>query len=175
MPSTGLAERLAYSHRGGGWAAAAIRRVAATRPGAWFFAHTLHRADEALRRLSRGRVSMLALAGLSPLFVTSTGARTGLARTVPLVGVPIDGGIGLIGTNFGQARTPGWVHNLLATPEVVVASGGRSAPARARLAAEHERHHIWERARSLYVGYDAYARRIGNRHIRVFVLEALAD
>lgn len=47
-----------------------------------------------------------------------TGVRTGQRRTVPLLGVPAGEDIAVIGTRFGQPRTPGWYHNMRADPKV---------------------------------------------------------
>jgi deazaflavin-dependent oxidoreductase (nitroreductase family) len=58
------------------------------------------------------------LAGLPVLTVTTTGARTGQRRSAPLVGVPAGDDIAVIGTSFGQSRTPGWYHNMRADPKV---------------------------------------------------------
>ncbi|MGB6579285.1 MAG: nitroreductase/quinone reductase family protein [Streptosporangiaceae bacterium] len=58
------------------------------------------------------------LAGIPVLSVTMTGVRTGQRRTVPLLGVPAGEDIAVIGTRFGQPRTPGWYHNMRADPKV---------------------------------------------------------
>jgi deazaflavin-dependent oxidoreductase (nitroreductase family) len=104
--------------------------------------------------------------------VTSTGARTGQHRTTPLLGVPAGDDIAVIGTNFGQSRTPGWYHNMRADPEVEVTYRNKTVKAVAREADDGERRAIWDRARPVYVGYDAYASRIKNREIHVMILSA---
>jgi len=148
-----------------------MQHVASTRPGAWFFARTLDRVDTALLRLSKGQATLPgALAGLPVLTVTTTGARTGQPRTVPLVGVPAGDDIAVIGTRFGQPRTPGWYHNMRANPKVEVTYRNRTVKAIAREAGDGERQDIWDRARTIYAGYQAYASRITNREIHIMVL-----
>ena len=67
------------------------RWFAATRVGAWLFVRVLHRVDRLAFRLSRGRRTVTSvLSGLPVVMLTTTGARSGLARTVPVLGFPID-------------------------------------------------------------------------------------
>jgi deazaflavin-dependent oxidoreductase (nitroreductase family) len=151
----------------------AMQHVAATRPGAWFFARTLDRIDKSLLRLSKGQVTLPgALAGLPVLTVTTTGARTGQRRTAPLLGVPAGDDIAVMGTSFGQPRTPGWYHNMRANPEVEVTYRNRTIKAIAREAGDEERQAIWDRASAIYAGYQAYASRIKSREIHIMILSA---
>jgi deazaflavin-dependent oxidoreductase (nitroreductase family) len=150
-----------------------MQHVAATRSGSWFFAKTLHHIDRALLQLSRGEVTLPAVvAGLPVLTVTTTGARTGQRRSTPLLGVPAGSDIAVIGTSFGQQRTPGWYHNMRADPEVEVTYRNKTIKAIAREADDDERRAIWDRARTIYAGYDAYASRIKGREIHVMILRA---
>ena len=110
------------------------------------------------------------LAGIPVLTVTTTGARTGQRRTVPLLGVPAGDDIAVIGTSFGQPRTPGWYHNMRADPKVEVTYRDRTVKAIAREADDRERQVIWDRARTIYAGYQAYASRIKNREIHIMIL-----
>jgi deazaflavin-dependent oxidoreductase (nitroreductase family) len=149
----------------------AMQQIAATRAGAWFFARTLDHIDRALLRLSQGKVTVPGvLAGLPVLTVTTTGARTGQRRSAPLVGVPAGDDIAVIGTSFGQARTPGWYHNMRAHPTVEVTYQHKTVKATAREADEEEKQTIWDRAKTIYVGYQAYASRIQNRRIHIMIL-----
>ncbi len=150
-----------------------MQHMAATRAGAWFFARTVDHVDKALLRLSRGHVTLPgALAGLPVLTVTTTGARSGQRRSAPLVGVPAGDDIAVIGTSFGQSRTPGWYHNMRADPKVEVTYRDKTVEAIAREAEEDERQAIWNRARTIYLGYEAYAGRIKTRQIHIMVLAA---
>jgi deazaflavin-dependent oxidoreductase (nitroreductase family) len=152
-----------------------IWKVSSSRPGSWFFAKTLHHIDRLVLRLSRGRTTVpRVLAGLPVITVATTGARTGQRREVPLVGVPSGDDIAVIGTRFGQARTPGWYFNLRAEPRAEVGYRGRTVPVVAREAEGDEREAAWARGCQIYAGYQAYARRLDHRPIHVMVLEPTA-
>jgi deazaflavin-dependent oxidoreductase (nitroreductase family) len=169
----GLIQALGYEVRKANAAQVVMQHIAGTRAGAWIFAGTLHHIDRVLLRLSRGQVTLPAVAAALPvLTVTTTGARTGQRRTTPLLGVPAGDDIAVIGTNFGQSRTPGWYHNMRADPKVEVAYRNKTVKAVAREAGDGEKQAIWDRARPVYVGYDAYASRIKNREIHVMILSA---
>jgi deazaflavin-dependent oxidoreductase (nitroreductase family) len=90
---------------------------------------------------------------------------------VPLVGVPSGDQIAVIGTRFGQPRTPGWYFNLRADPRAEVGYRGRTVPVVAREAEGDEREAVWARGCQIYAGYQAYARRLDHRQIHVIVLE----
>ena len=135
------------------------------------FARSLHHMDKAILGLSRGRLTLASLlAGIPVLTVTTTGARTGTLRTVPLLGVPYGDDIAIIGPRFGQPGTPGWYYNLRADPSAEVSYRDKSVKARAREAGQDERQAIWDLARKIYAGYEVYARRITGREIRIMVL-----
>jgi deazaflavin-dependent oxidoreductase (nitroreductase family) len=167
----GIIQALGYQVRDASAAQRAMQHIAATRAGAWFFAKTLDRVDKALLRLSRGQVTLPGvLAGLPVLTVATTGARTGQRRSAPLVGVPAGEDIAVIGTSFGQPRTPGWYHNMRAHPKVEVTYRDKTVKAVSREADKEEWEAIWARARKIYPGYDAYARRIKNRQVHIMIL-----
>jgi deazaflavin-dependent oxidoreductase (nitroreductase family) len=149
----------------------AIWRLSASRPGAWLFARSLPGIDKLLLRISRGTVALASAgAGIPVLSITTTGARSGLRRTTPLMGVPFGSDIALIGTNFGQAGTPGWYFNLRAEPRAEVTYQGKSVTVTAREATAEERGVILAQGSKIYAGYDAYARRITGREIPVMIL-----
>jgi deazaflavin-dependent oxidoreductase (nitroreductase family) len=167
----GIIEALDYHVRKPSAAQVAMQHMGATRAGAWFFAKTLDPVDKALLRLSRGRVTLPGtLAGLPILTVTTTGARTGQRRSAPLVGVPAGDDIAVIGTRFGQSRTPAWYHNMRFDPKVEVTYREKTVKAVAREAGKDEGQAIWDHARTIYVGYEAYASRIKGRQIHIMVL-----
>lgn len=135
------------------------------------FAKTLHHVDNALLAISQGRLTSAGLlAGIPVLTVTTTGARTGARRAVPLLGVPHGDDIAIIGTRFGQPGTPGWYYNLRADPRAEVTYRDRSVSATAREAGDEERPEIWVAARNIYAGYEAYGKRITGRTIPIMVL-----
>ena len=95
----------------------------------------------------------------------------GRSRTVPLLAMPTDDGLAVIGSNYGQARHPAWRHNLRADPEGEVDVGGRRWAFRAVEVEDERRERIWAQALQTYPGFSAYARRAAPRRISVFVLE----
>jgi deazaflavin-dependent oxidoreductase (nitroreductase family) len=149
----------------------AMWRISSSRPGAWLFARSLPRVDKFVLRMSRGQVTLAGVTGGIPvLTITTTGARSGLRRTTPLLGVPFGGDIAIIGTNFGQLGTPGWYYNLRAQPRAEVTYRNRSVTATAREADAEEQQAILGQARKIYGGYEAYARRITDRQIPIVIL-----
>ena len=150
----------------------ALRRFAASPPGSWLFARVLHHVDRPVYRLTRGRHTFASLvSGLPVVMLTTTGARSGLPRSVPVLGLPTPGGVAVIASNFGQRHHPAWYHNLRAKLEGQVAIDGARHRFRAHEAAGEERARIWQQGLQVYPGWSQYERRASNREICVFVLE----
>ncbi len=172
MVVVGLIDQLGYRIPEANRLQRLVWKVSSSRPGAWLFAKTLHHIDRVVLRLSRQRVTVPGvLAGLPVITLATTGARTGHRREVPLVGVPSGDHLAVIGTRFGQARTPGWYFNLRAEPRAEIGYRGQTLPVVAREADGDEREAAWERGCQIYAGYQAYARRLDHRQIHVMVLE----
>lgn len=145
--------------------------ISSSRPGAWLFARSLPHVDKFVLRMSKGQVTLAgAVGGIPVLTVITTGARSGLRRATPLLGVPFGDDIAIIGTNFAQPATPGWYYNLRAEPRAEVTYQNRSVTATARLADPEERQVILSQAKTIYGGYEAYERRISGREIPVMIL-----
>ncbi|MCP3422138.1 nitroreductase family deazaflavin-dependent oxidoreductase [Nocardioides pinisoli] len=168
-----LAADLGYSHATGSPLHRVFRWGAGTRAGGWVFSRVLRHVDDVVGRLTRGRHSAPSLlAGLAVLDVTTTGRRSGQRRTSHLIATPYDGGLALIGTNFGQATTPAWALNLEADPRAVVTYRGTTRQVTARVATPAEADEVFALAARFYPGYARYRQRIGSsRRVRVFVLE----
>ena len=143
----------------------------ALRPISWLMARLLHHADALLLRLSRGKLTFAQLTGLPIIELTTTGAKSGKQRTLPLTGLPDGEKYILIASNFGQAHHPGWYYNLKANPECMVKKNGQAGVYIAREAYEAENQRYYDMAISYYVGYAAYKQRAGERKIPVMVLE----
>ena len=168
-----LAEQLDYAHTRPNLFQRAMRRFSKSTVGAWLFARTLRYCDALLLRFAHGRTAPELLAGLPTVFVTTTGARSGEKRTSPLVAIPIDEGLALVGTNFGQKATPAWYYNLRKHPDAEVRYHDRSVAVTAReVEAGELRDRIMRRARRIYAGYAAYEARITDRPIHVMRLDA---
>jgi deazaflavin-dependent oxidoreductase (nitroreductase family) len=149
-----------------------VRRGAATKPGSWIFARVAHRLDRLVYRATNGRSTAASwISGLPVVMVTTTGARSGRAVTTPILGVREGGGIVVIGSNFGQAHHPAWVHNLRKNPHArvcVVGEPPHDAVAEEVQGAERER--LIELATEIYPGFPQYVRRAAPRRIRVIRL-----
>ena len=143
----------------------------ALRPVSWLMARILHHADTMMLRLSHGKMSFAQLSGLPIIELTTTGAKSGRQRTLPLTGLPDGERYILIASNFGQAHHPGWYYNLKANPECTVRKNGQAGTYIAREADEQENQYYYDMAISYYVGYAAYKQRAKNRKIPVMILE----
>jgi deazaflavin-dependent oxidoreductase (nitroreductase family) len=153
-----------------------LRRFAAGGPGSWLFARLLHRIDRPVFRLTRGRYTFASLvSGIPVVMLTTTGAKTGRPRTVPVLGIPTRDEVAIIASNFGQYRHPAWYHNLQAHPEAEVFVDGVRRRVRAVEADEQRRQEIWQEGLRVYPGFGEYERRASNRRISVFVLEPVGD
>jgi deazaflavin-dependent oxidoreductase (nitroreductase family) len=149
-------------------------KFSSSRVGAWLLSKSLHHVDRFLLRLTRGRTTVPSLLGVPVITLVTTGARSGLRRELPLIGVPAGDDIAVIGTNYGQRPTPAWYHNLRANPKAEVVYRGRAVAVTGREAVGDERQALWERGRQVYPGYEAYASRISGRDVHIMVLEPLA-
>ena len=148
-----------------------LHRFLMLQPVSAFLARVLHHADNVALRLSRGRWTFAGLVGLPIIQLTTTGAKSGQPRTVPLVGLVDGDKIALIGSNFGGAKHPGWIHNLKANPECQVSYNGTTQSYKARFTTGQERETYWQMALSYYAGYEKYKSRAGGREIAVILLE----
>ena len=141
------------------------------RPVTALVAPILHHADAFLLKLTGGRLDFTRAAGLPVIELTTTGAKSGLKRTLPLAGYPEGDNLFLIASNFGRSRHPAWYYNLKANPECKVTKDGRTGEYIAREADEQENRYYFDMASSYYIGYAAYQKRAAHRKIPVMVLE----
>ena len=150
----------------------ALRRLGASRPGSWLFVRILHHIDRPVHRVTRGRHTFASLvSGLPVVMLTTTGARSGRPRSVPVLGLPAADGLAVIASNYGQDHHPAWCHNLRANPRGHVRVDGVTRPFHAREAKGDERARIWRAALEVYPGFTRYQVRAGDRRIAVFVLD----
>jgi len=143
-----------------------------TRAGSWLI-KTMTPLDRRILVRSRGRFTALGPIGAPTLLLTTTGAKSGLPRTTPLLFGREGDSVLVVGSNFGQARHPAWTGNLLKNPRAVVTIGGEDIPVTAELlqgeAAQTGYRAMVELART----YSEYRART-DRVIRVFRLTATA-
>ena len=164
-----------YSYEQAGPVRRLIRRMAGTRPMGWFYARTLHHIDRLMYRLTGGRVTFSAwLSGLPVVMLTTTGAKSGQVRTLPLVGIPDGDDVVVIASNYGQRRNPSWYHNLRAHPQAKLVFDGKAREVLAQELAGEERERYYALGIDIYPGWVQYRERAAHRQIPVIRLEPRA-
>lgn len=133
--------------------------------------HLVVRLDTWLDNLTRGRVPLLRIAGLPTLTLHAPGRRSGVLRSTPLLCASWRNGLVIVGSNWGGAAMPAWVHNLRAADagEVEMSVYGARLPVDVRELPEADRGAAWEAALRVWPNYDVYAERT-TRTIPVFHL-----
>jgi deazaflavin-dependent oxidoreductase (nitroreductase family) len=150
-----------------------VVRFATTPAVSWFSARVLPSLDRLVLRFTGGRTSLSEIAAGTPVIVLTTrGARSGEPRESHLLGIPVGDTLALIGTNFAEARTPSWVHNLLVQPRATVTYRRSQVVVSAREVSGSEYEQVYAAAALIYPGYGAYRTRLTDREPKVFVLEA---
>jgi deazaflavin-dependent oxidoreductase (nitroreductase family) len=108
-------------------------------------------------------------ASMQLLLLTTTGARTGQRRAVPLTYVPDGDRYIVTAGNAGSDRHPAWYHNLMANPEATVEVGSEAFSAVAVVADEPERGSLYGRFAAVYPVADDYQAQTA-RQIPVVIL-----
>ncbi|QIK74824.1 nitroreductase family deazaflavin-dependent oxidoreductase [Nocardioides piscis] len=128
------------------------------------------RIDKGIQRLSRGRLTLLDLAGLPSLTLIVPGRKSGQLRETPLLAVPHEGGWLVAGSNFGGTRRPVWVLNVVAADEPRVRVGGREHRVVVHEATGSERDRLYDVMTRTWPNFAKYQERT-DRVIRVFRLD----
>jgi deazaflavin-dependent oxidoreductase (nitroreductase family) len=104
-------------------------------------------------------------------WLTTTGAKSGVQRTCPVVAVPGENGkLVVIASNYGQYNNPSWYHNLRANPRATVLFDGVRRDMTARVLNGDERAQWYERGIEIYPGWVQYRKRAAHRQIPVIEL-----
>jgi deazaflavin-dependent oxidoreductase (nitroreductase family) len=148
-----------------------VHKVVMIRPVTAFFAGTMHVVDGWILKWTRGKYTFSEVAGWPIVQLTTIGAKSGLAHTMPLIGLFDGEKIALIASSFGRKHNPGWYYNLKKQPECTLQFKGRAGKYIARETSGEERERYWRLAVSYYAGYEAYKLRAAHRQIPVMVLE----
>ncbi|KQW46917.1 hypothetical protein ASC77_17105 [Nocardioides sp. Root1257] len=125
--------------------------------------------DRGLQRLTRGRISILDVAGLPNLVLTVVGRKSGLPRSTPLLCVPDHGTWLIAGSYFGGPDMPVWVGNLRAAGEAEIAYDGQHVPVTAQELADDDRAAAWQVMLRTWPNFARYEERT-DRLIPVFRL-----
>jgi deazaflavin-dependent oxidoreductase (nitroreductase family) len=156
------------------WLHASMQKIGSTPQGALFFSKTQPQIDRFLMKLTCGKTNLTSLlSGLPVVLLTSKGAKSGLLRTTPLLGIRDPSGtgkIGLIASNYGQRYHPAWYYNLKANPQVSCTIDGKQGKYTAYQAQGQEYTRFWQVATDLYLGFAQYQQRAGERHIPIMIL-----
>ncbi len=151
-----------------------VQRLASSGLVSAVLSRTLHSLDRAVRKLTHGHRSLTSiLSGAPVVVVTTTGVRSGLPRTLPLLCIrdldDLDR-FALIASNWGQRKHPAWYYNLKANPRATCRIDGLLAAYVAHEATDEEYRRYWQLATQTYAGFALYRRRAGDRRIPILVL-----
>lgn len=103
------------------------------------------------------------------LLLTTTGARTGSARTTPMMFHPDGDRVLVMASNAGARKAPDWYANLQANPKVQVEIGDESYPATASVLTGAERERLWAEITAAYPFFIDHEKKAG-REIPVVAL-----
>jgi F420H(2)-dependent quinone reductase len=143
------------------------QRLGGTRLGVLTIGRVVSPLQRQLYRRTGGRLS---LTGRAPvLLLTTTGRRTGKARTVPLLYIRDGDRLVICNVNPGFERPNPWTLNLRAEPYAQVQIGRGTVRVRAHAASEDELDRYWPQLTQMWPAYQAFYDKGGNRS--VFVLE----
>jgi deazaflavin-dependent oxidoreductase (nitroreductase family) len=149
-----------------------VRWTAARRPMAKLFGRIQQPLDELIYRLTGERTMLSSwLSGIEVSLLTTTGAKTGRPRTLPVLALPDGDDLILIASNFGRARHPSWYHNLRADPHATIVTGGVSRELVAHELSGADRERCYARAEEIFPPFTRYPRWAGEREIPVLRLE----
>lgn len=156
-----------------------IHTIASSRIGAKCFSPLQHHLDRGFLKLTGGRRTLTSIvSGLPVVMLTTTGARSGKSRTVPLLCIQRGNSadqFAIIASNWGQKHHPAWYHNLKADPRARCSFGKWTGQYSAHEATGEEYRAFWQCAMDTYPGFPLYQKRAGDRHIPIFVMTAVDE
>jgi deazaflavin-dependent oxidoreductase (nitroreductase family) len=108
--------------------------------------------------------------GTPLLLLTTTGAKSGQRRTIPLVYVPDGERMIIFAAKAGAPTNPDWYHNLVAHPQATVEAGTETFDVTAVVTTGEERDQLYAQQAQKNPGFAAYQEKT-TRQIPVIVLE----
>jgi deazaflavin-dependent oxidoreductase (nitroreductase family) len=126
-------------------------------------------AHKFIHKVSRGKLGRRFPGGAQVVWITTLGRKSGQWRKTPLLGVPVDGGWGIAGSNAGQEEIPGWVFNVEAHDRGRIEVDGQEFEAIFTRVEGEIRNQIYQGLVDQWSGYDMYAKNIV-REIPVFLV-----
>jgi len=121
-------------------------------------------------RAHGGKATSGPFVGRPLLILTTTGAKSGTARSTPLVYSRHGDGYVIVASKGGADTHPDWYRNLLADPVATVEVDGQTFRARARVTDDQERRQLYDQHAAIHPGFHDYERKT-DRVIPVIVLE----
>ena len=94
--------------------------------------------------------------GAPLLLLTTTGAKSGLARTSPMMYLPDGDRLVVFASKAGAPTNPDWYHNLVANPSATVEVGSETFEVEAQVTTGAERDALYARQADLYPGFAEY-------------------
>ena len=94
--------------------------------------------------------------GAPLLLLTTTGAKSGLARTSPMMYLPDGDRLVVFASKAGAPTNPDWYHNLVANPSATVEVGTETFDVDAQVTTGAERDELYARQAKLYPGFAEY-------------------
>jgi deazaflavin-dependent oxidoreductase (nitroreductase family) len=107
--------------------------------------------------------------GVPILLLTTTGRRSGAARTTPLIFARDGDDYVVVASMGGAPRHPYWYENLVAEPSAHIQVRSEKLAVTARTAGDDEKSRLWDVVRDQWPNYDVYQSRT-DRVIPVVVL-----
>ncbi|MDF2823240.1 MAG: nitroreductase [Mycobacterium sp.] len=126
--------------------------------------------EQTKRILEQGTTDGVEVMDRPVVLFTTTGAKSGKKRYVPLMRVEENGRYAMIASKGGDPAHPSWYFNVKANPTVTVQDGEQVSTLTAREIDGAEREHWWKLAVEAYPPYAEYQTKT-DRQIPVFVLE----
>ena len=118
----------------------------------WMAIHT------AMYRLSGGKLGGN-MNGSRVLLLTTTGRKSGKARTVPLGCFDHKNGYVIVASNGGQPANPAWYHNLRSNPQVSVQVLDKVISVNAEVLSGQARAQAWQQVIATSPSYANYEKR----------------
>src|SRR5215207_718881 len=123
-----------------------IHRVIMLRSVTAFFAPRIHRIDQAILELTKGKYTASEILGWNIVLLITVGAKSAQLRSMPLMALFDGEKIALIASSFGSKHNPAWYYNLKAHPECKVQSNAGTGTYPAHEAAADEYKKYWQLA-----------------------------
>jgi deazaflavin-dependent oxidoreductase (nitroreductase family) len=130
----------------------------------------VERMERLLRRVSRGRIGVLDLAGLPTIRVTVPGRRTGIPRTSTLQVIPDGDRLLVVASNWARPEQPAWSTNFIAADHVTVTRRGEQFSAEVRLLTGPQRDRAWQQILGQWPNYGIAQEMTPGREFRLFAL-----